>query len=303
MPRGASIIGDDIFKLKTPVSAISQAAGSGNFAIVTMLLDHASDAERKASQDAIISAAVAGQLDMLHFMLSQGFDVNYRSPTRSCGGETTLLAVCKARTPHPQMLQLLLEKGTDLHAQSLHGDTPRKTTVASCLSDLLTRTSVHKAAEASNPDIVEILLNAGARTDTQNQDEDIPLIKFAKKLPEFCLHKHKNDLHARGPNPRLDSFEKVLQHTENVNAANGKGNTALHTLALSTLDGYFTTNRVPAAQLLLRAGADMSLRNADGLTALDICAGNKEYNDTRPSPKRDVSLPEFLAAAERGQSQ
>lgn len=288
---------DRYFKSEGQTSAISQAAGIGSLSIVKLLLEHASNAEREASQDAIISAARAGKLGMVDFLLSQGFDINYQSPGRSQGHETALLLLCATRTPYPRMLQLLLEKGADINAQSSHGDTPRKTQACATTMIPLTPALVHQAAESSNPDIVEILLSSGAQTDTQNLDGDVPLSLFALKVSEFCHHQHVNDLKPRDPNPRLQTFNLISRATSNVNSKNNKGNTPLHVIALHSTSGWSGPNRVPAADILLREGADPTLRNEAGQTALEICAGNKEYNDTHPSPKRDELLPEFLAVS------
>lgn len=105
----------------------------------------------------------------------------------------------------------------------------------------------------------------------------------------FCLNYH--DLDGRGTNPRLETFQLVLQETVDINAKNNRGDTALHALATGRLSGYLARGRVEAATLLLEKGAEVTSRNGDGKTAGALFV----QNDTDYLIRNDPALAQLLA--------
>lgn len=107
------------------VSAINDAAGSGNIEILRMVLSHAEEADIERSPDALNYAAAGGNLECLNELIDHGFDVKaFTKGSRT--GETPLLAVCHSKKPNPHVLETLLGKGANTSIQASNGDTPRR---------------------------------------------------------------------------------------------------------------------------------------------------------------------------------
>lgn len=106
-------------------SAITNAAAAGNVAIIQMILSHADNTDLDASRDALMYAAAAGHVDMIIYLVEQGFDVNAFIKDGPMG-ETPLLTMFLKKEQYPQVITTLLQNGADPSVQSSKGDTPRK---------------------------------------------------------------------------------------------------------------------------------------------------------------------------------
>lgn len=132
--------------------------------------------------------------------------------------------------------------------------------------------TVHAASYHADPDIVQLLLSQGAETAARNLQGDTPLIVHAAELSGPLKFKYgrpspKHDL-------RIEAFKILLDSTEDVNAQNRVGYTALHALAAGQLAEEHEHERLQAARLLLDRGADVSIRNVDSEAASDFFVQN-----------------------------
>jgi len=119
------------------------------------------------------------------------------------------------------------------------------------------------AAFAENVEAIDLLVQSGASLDPVTEDET-PFLGAVKWS-------------------RFVGAERMLHHGANVNFQNSKGLTALHVV--------LKKNSAPAhVRMLLRHGADPTIRGRDGKTPLDLVANrhNKTYFRLLSSP----ALPE-----------
>jgi cytohesin len=111
-------------------------------------------------------------------------------------------------------------------------------------------TLLHNAAMASYRPGVELLLARGARVDIMDQYGDTPLHSAAERGDQ-------------------DVVELLLTHKVDVNTKNKRGETPLQIAA----GGHFTTNGYKnVTQLFLEKGANVTLKDNDGMTALHKAA-------------------------------
>lgn len=127
----------------------------------------------------------------------------------------------------------------------------------------LSRTPLLNAIHNGLPDIVDMLLAVGAKI----TKTDIPAIVFGVKTVNMDKTKptyyksHTNEIETR-------IIESLLRHDPNqVDWHDTNGNTALHKAAMF--------GNLESARLLVSYGADTSLVNKEGKTALDICRKRK----------------------------
>ena len=129
----------------------------------------------------------------------------------------------------------------------------------------LTRWTVQRAAYPYNPELVQILLDAGAETATRNVYGDTSLITYAKMLfKEFSCFPNQT------VEARLEAFNKILSNTVDVTARNDLGDTALHSLARARGSNVSRPGGVEAIKALVNRGADVCALNNDMKSAGDI---------------------------------
>ena len=155
----------------------------------------------------------------------------------------------------------LIKAGADVHAQNENGDTP-----------------LHWAARYAKPEALLELIQAGADIHAQNKNGDTPLhLSSAKEECEPCFHlliKAGANIHAknqRGDTPlHIASFSNVsssnivpelIQLGADVNAQDSFGNTPI----------YYVAHKHPEDVIrLLKAGADLLIRNKENQTPIDF---------------------------------
>lgn len=137
-------------------------------------------------------------------------------------------------------------------------------------------TPLHVAVENGNLEIVQILLNAGAKTGSKNDDKRTPLLMLdedasAEIVNLLLLYGAKINLADKLGNTALtlaaeNASSEVLQTLinagANVNAVNKRGETALMRAA--------ENGESENVKLLLGAGANAQFRTKEGETALSV---------------------------------
>jgi len=132
---------------------------------------------------------------------------------------------------------------------------------------------VHRAAWRSNPEIVRLLLRAGANLTMKNDEGQTPLIKFASSLNRVCVY----NADAEDLDPRVQVLWMLITADADVDAVDAKHQTALHAVALCSEDYTKQPRRIEAAKLLLAAGLALEAADSDGRTALDIFIKQEDY--------------------------
>ncbi|KAL2822617.1 ankyrin repeat-containing domain protein [Aspergillus granulosus] len=123
-------------------TALQAAAYQGNTQIVKLLLKHGASVNIQAGQygNALQAAVCRGTPSLINFLISQGSDINAQ------GGEHGSAIQAAIYMKRKDVVELLLEKGAEL-------DKPANSNGSSL---------VHLAVTAQDPDILKILIDAGA---------------------------------------------------------------------------------------------------------------------------------------------
>ena len=195
-------------------------------------------------------AAFYGYVDVVALLLNSGADANARDDH---GYASLYYAIIRSRPdakvivrdtiarhkPSPQVVDLLLQHGTDVNGE-VNERYPRQQTY------LLLELS---HGDRASPGVVKLLLNHGADTD------------FLDAQDRTLLHV------ASATSPSVISL--ILDSGEDVMAVDNEGNTPLH---------YAATSDDPRIiELLLSNGARSTARNADAKTACELAHQNHFY--------------------------
>jgi len=169
-------------------------------------------------------AAAAGELDMVKYLINQGFDINFDANQGVTG------AYLAAKSNQLAVLTFLAERGADLQKQSYYAPIhtaafrghlnivkfllKQKYMDPLLASNSTKSTALHLAIEGNHADMVELLLQQPAYYDAEvinaNETGDSPLI---------FLFKNKHD------NRRI--FEMLMEQPwTNINQKNNEGKTA-----------------------------------------------------------------------------
>lgn len=255
---------------QTPLAA---AARNGSLEIVRLLSDHGAQVDGTTGHDGrtpLMEASACGHAEVVRYLISKGADVNARRK-----GLTPLLAACE---PHAAIFGpegdkkktalVLLENGADVNVQDeswiQSGATPLMLAVA-----------------RGDPELVQAILDRGARLDTKNGKGGTALSLAKEQGLEYIASMLEGaaggSAGARAqakalPTPLIDairegSLEKVktlVAKGADVNSRTRSGSTALMFAAES--------NRPAIAAFLLDKGADANAKNGENNTALIYAA-------------------------------
>jgi uncharacterized protein len=143
----------------------------GDVSAVRFLLANGATLETLGYNFDLGGAAFHGHWQLCEFLLENGANVNHADPAT---GETPLhAALCKANRPaYDLVVRVLLAHG----ANPNHATNPAARTSA-FMRDARTRgeTPLHRAAAFGSEEVIQHLLDAGARTDAKDMHEDTPL--------------------------------------------------------------------------------------------------------------------------------
>ena len=197
---------------------------------------------------ALFRAAHAGHLDVVHFLIGQGADVNTRNGYDGKIGDPILFNIIK--NGQEKMTRLLLEYGakseafgptTALHIASSH---PKRNLVRLVLDygahidakDDLKRTPLYVASVGGFASIVGLLVEEGARTDVVVPGGQSALYKAAGK-------------------GRDDIVDLLLRYGADASVGRGRyGETAIYKAAWY--------NKLEVVEVLIKFEADVNIRNS-----------------------------------------
>jgi cytohesin len=208
-----------------------------------------------------VFAAERGDLALAKQLLLEGADLDVVGDSKL----TPLMAA--AMHADAELVELLLKKKAGVNAKDDDGATALHHAVAPPRDDLA------DSEAADRRRTVELLLDNGASINAKDNLERTPL-HFASDIPilELLLARGA-DIHARTdlcrtPIGCLDpaAIRLLAKHGADVNARDNQGSTQLMLLAGQYHDRY----ALAATEALLSAGADPTLKNKKGETALDI---------------------------------
>lgn len=286
-------------------TALHCAALEGQEAAVRVLLEKGAELDTKAqSRSTALHFAVEGEKEMIvKLLIDKGANVNIQrdNETGNYGvhlaiqnedesilmllldhganhkaqnraGDTALHLACSDKCP-PEMMKYLLEKGADFTILNQRGETP-----------------LHIAAKSNNTEAVFRMLRLGASTviNFRDADNNTSLLCVAagsdpvevKRSNSNRLSRHRSfeRLPPRRSNTepvqdvraaslameviKNDIIKMLLENGANVNHQGKRRQAALH---LAAINGYEEMARV-----LLENGADPTLKDDNGCTALDL---------------------------------
>ncbi|KAL9118170.1 MAG: hypothetical protein Q9187_005289 [Circinaria calcarea] len=190
--------GADVNTADSSSKRVLQAAASNGFEmVVRLLLDHGADIESsdESGRTALLEAAREGHVPVVRLLLEQGADIEATDKTTwtalhhaSFGGHSTLVQFLLKMGAGPNVkacyressglsnavwtpLHIAAEKGHEAVAQSLLRDGKADVELRTQYLD----TALHKAARRGRIGVVRVLLDHGARIETENRAKETPL--------------------------------------------------------------------------------------------------------------------------------
>ncbi|XP_014278504.1 putative ankyrin repeat protein RF_0381 [Halyomorpha halys] len=241
------------------------------------------DVESDATKDAFLHAVEKGNTEMTILLLNKGVSVN------TMRGGLSALHVA-AMNGHTKIFYLLVERGADIHAPSHKWQTVLHYACAGKenalveflikrgldvnVTDVNGNTPLQVAAFHGNYDIIRTLVKYGAdvRLRTTTTALLAATVSGNVKAVNFLLM-HGADIEEMANNGKTPLISAVSEGHEDVVEAllnrgaslhatdDGRGNTALH---IAAKKGY-----LKIAEILLKHGHKIDIKNSDGKTPLD----------------------------------
>ncbi len=159
------------------VSALSEAAGAGNAAMIEALLNAGADARTLTTPDGetvLMTAARTGNVDAVRVLLDHGANVNAKEDYR---GQTALMWA--AAEHHADVVKLLLERGADWRVESESRETTiPKLSAASSITPMARGglTAFHFAAREGDVKTGQVMVDAGVDINQLDADRTSALV-------------------------------------------------------------------------------------------------------------------------------
>jgi len=245
-------------------TALHYAIRAGGEQTFQLMLDRLRDVEAAASclDNLLGRSAEEGHSTLVKLVLEKGSNVN----TRLRDGQTPLhLAVLSA---HKAAAEQLLNHGADIEAKNDTGNTPLLCAISRNYHGMSGRCE----------EVVQLLLDRGAATETRNGEQGWTALSLAAALGhvgtiQLLLH-YDADIEGKGLNDQTPLAcassvdykvaEVLLTAGANVEARDAIGRTPLH----SAVDAW----KVNVVELLLDHGANTEAKDEKGQTPLHLAA-------------------------------
>jgi len=258
------------------LTALEFAARDGCVACIPVLLDGGADINA-ADQDGItplLSSLINGHYDVAGMLIEKGADPNIADRT----GRTALYSAVDDHTmpasnrPSPkeidneltslEVVKTLLARNANVNAQ-LKQQQPYRTKLDRGDDTMLTTgtTPLLRAAKAGDVTVMKLLLDKGADPKLATRNGINPLMAAAGlgTKEEDTTGRRKSQADA------IESIKLCLAAGIDINAVDGRGQTALHGAAFWGLDDV--------VQFLVDHGARLDMKDRQGKTPLDSAMG------------------------------
>lgn len=217
-------------------------------------------------KDNIHRASIKGDVKVVRILISEGQDINQRNRK----GKTPIFLAIKNNKV--EVVKVLIDNGADLTLQDEYIATP-----------------LHYAANIPNIEIARMLVDAGANVDAISDRTNYTPLCYAVieghiEIIKFLLERGADNNVTLGYNEStllhmsINDFKRPMEVTQtllesglDINALDKEGRTPLHVIT------YSLVSRVTTAKFLLENGADATLKDDNGMTALDYA---KKYRKT-----------------------
>ncbi|HYG23068.1 MAG TPA: ankyrin repeat domain-containing protein [Verrucomicrobiae bacterium] len=153
------------------VSLIRWCAHHGDVSAIRFLIGHGESLESLGANFDLNGAVFHGHLPLCQFLVEEGADIN--RPLEDTGESPLHSALCTMnRTAHDPVVKFLLTQGANPNCV-----TKRSVPTESFMRDIRTRAEspLHRAAAFGSEETIQMLLEAGARTDVKDMNGDSPL--------------------------------------------------------------------------------------------------------------------------------
>ncbi len=246
---------------------LTVAAGKGNLEIVRALIEHGAETDvgkQRGDRTPLLEAAARGHADIAGYLIAKGADVNAKGK-----GLTPLLAASAGGVIHlgppgdkAKTIRILLENGADVNVQD-----------ESWLKS--GRTPLMYAVMRGDSELVQALMDKGARLDLKNRDGETALSLARKEGLEYITQLLERPAGSNAPaqsdpartpllkavkEGRLNQVRALVDKGADVNLRTPSGSTPL----MFAADG----NRLDIVRFLLKRGADVNAKNGANNTAL-----------------------------------
>jgi len=226
--------------------ALYAAIRGGHRDIVELLIQHGADVNAKNKTwrrvyTPLQRAAITGRTEAVKLLLEAGANISVKDDR----GQTLLHLILDMRNSDynqyrlsKDTLELLLIKGADVNLKDKDGRTP-----------------LHLAADSADVEIVELLLDKGAKIDAKDDDSGFTALHHTARFGN------------------KDAAEVLIARGADINAKDKQGHTAL----------YVAVNHdYKVAELLINKGADNGIRTESGRTLLQLAQQRKQTESTVP---------------------
>jgi len=278
--------------VKTAAEKLVDAAQVGDVNEMKRLLATGLNVDRQfAGRSALMAAAHAGNVDAVKLLVQRKADVNARMGVT---GETALMMAANAGrlvenlpvlpdievdqhrrdSAYVQIITTLMKNGANINVTNKNGDT-----------------ALNFAAHSGQLTIVQLLLSNGAKINHKGYQGETALISGATALmcaAYFGMSDIVKMLLRSGA--KIDVTAGELNDDALMLAANGSG--ADHPLKIqATKEKPYGTVYAGVIDILVKNGADINRKNANGYTPLMIAARSRQFENVQALIKyRNINL-------------
>ena len=250
--------------------------------VAQLLLERGGDLRREDNnhRTPLHAASYYARPDIAQVLLEHGANVNEENVFRRTPLHHVSSGDYESGESGVRVAKLLLKHGADVNA-----------------SDQRFWTSLHLASSYELPEIVQVLLDHGAKPNVKNYLGEAPLhvvssdkysqdgARVAQLLldhgadPDAQRNDHCTPLHEISHSGRFDIVRVLLDHGANAKAEDSFLRTPLHAASLGEHESQ--DNRVRTAQLLIERGVDVNARDKKRETPLHLAAASGSLESVR----------------------